>query len=130
MMTEIPVLAVQNSHQIDSLEVIEPAVRNGTSQLVKQWIHQFAPIHPFSVWPLGCWHFLRPLLKESRFYRAIVVVELLDHYGFTSLCGSLLFDPKSTERALAKQGRYLSEILKLPTPAEQIARLLTGAGDQ
>lgn len=123
----IPVLVVRNSYSAKTVEELEAVVPGGITPGVRAWAGDCLPLYPFSMWPLGFWKFLRPLLDFNPYCSAINMVELTDDSGFLDVCRSLLFDEKSRQSNIQRQAEYTDRVRKLPGAAELIHGYLARA---
>jgi hypothetical protein len=120
----VPVLVVQNSCLAQTAAEAEAAIGGCVSPSVRTWLERAAPLYRFSLWPQGCWQFLRPLLRDNPYCTALDVVELTDEPRFMETCRRLLFDAQGRDEALARQTEYVELIKRLPSAAQLIDSLL------
>jgi Family of unknown function (DUF6365) len=116
----VPVLVVQNSCRADTVEGAEEWIGRAVSEHLKAWLHRSVPLYPFSLWPLGYWQFLKPLLQDNPYREALEVVELTDEAQCIEQCRLLLFDAAARDRTLGRHAAYASKARSLPTAAEVI----------
>jgi hypothetical protein len=123
MVLEVPVLVVQNSCTAQGAAEAK-ATRRCLSPSVRTWLAKADPIYRFSLWPLGYWQFLQPLLKGNPYRDALSVVELIDETDFVSTCRSLLFDSHERAASIERQTTYGEQVRRLPTAAHLIESYL------
>jgi Family of unknown function (DUF6365) len=116
----VPVVVVENSCRAETVADAEAVLGGALSPALRAWFESAAPLYPFSLWPLGYWQFLRPLLRDNPYCSAIDVLELMDEAGFVETCRQLLFNAQAREAAVARQARYVAQVRQLPTAAQLI----------
>jgi hypothetical protein len=116
----VPVVVIQNSCNAKTAADAESAVGSQISETLRAWLEVAAPLYPFSLWPLGHWRFLKPLLGQNPYCKAVDVIELLDENGFVETCRRLLFDSAVREDASAREIAYAAQVRQLPTAAQLI----------
>jgi hypothetical protein len=84
------------------------------------WLGRALPVYPFSLWPLGYWSFLGPLLRDNPYRAAVSVVELMDEAAFVETCRRLLFDGCARDLAIGRQHAYAEKVRGLPSAAQLI----------
>lgn len=120
MVNGIPTLVLQNSIAAANREEAEAAmVRAATPQLAA-WLDRSTPIFPFSMWPLGYYHFLAPILKDNPYMASLDVAELLDEQQVEASITSLLFDQSARDSQRNRQAAYLEQVRQLPTGAQLV----------
>lgn len=117
---QVPVIVLENSQTIQTLEEALALTGRKPSQSVRACLLEAMPIYPFTLWPLGYYDFLRPLLKENSYCNAFDTVELVDESTVIERCEKLLNDSVAREEMVERQCRYAQEVRKLPTAAEVI----------
>jgi hypothetical protein len=121
---DVPVLVVQNSCRAETIDEAEAVTGKRLSPWLREWVESVLPLYPFVVWPLGYAEFLKPLLCDNPFCRALNVVELLDEQRYVETLRQLLFDAEARRAAIERQMEYSAEVRKIPTAAEVIDRHL------
>ena len=120
----VPVLVVQNSYAVATVEEAEAKAGPAVSPAVRKWLEQALPLYPFNMWPLGFREFLKPLLRDNPYCSAIDVVELMDEAGFVGTCRRLLFDAGARAAVRERQAAYVARVKQLPTAAQLIDNYL------
>jgi hypothetical protein len=120
----LPTIVTQNSFHAETVDEVESAVRGPMSRTLREWLEAVVPLHPFSLWPLGHWQFLKPLLCDNPYRQAIDVVELLHETVFVETCRRLLYDSASRAAMAHRQNTYADQVRKLPTAAQLIESYL------
>ena len=116
----VPVVVLTNSRSIATIEELEEQGRWDFSPAVQTWLETTLPLYPFSMWPLGYWHYLKPLLHENPYCSAVKVVDLLDETTFIETCGRLLSGANGRDEAMQRQTSYMELVNKLPSAAQLI----------
>jgi hypothetical protein len=116
----VPTVVVRNSHYAKTPAEAESAAGGEISSDLTEWLRTTVPLYPFSLWPLGHWHFLKPLLDANPYSDSLNVVELLDEVAFVETCRRLLFEGTAREEATARQTEYVAQVRKLPGAVQMI----------
>jgi hypothetical protein len=116
----VPIIAVQNSYQGNTLAEVEAQMGMCASQNLAAWIRAAVPLYPFRLWPLGHWHFLKPLLQYNAYAEALMVIELLDDVHFVETCRGILLNSVTRQQTITRQDTYASQARQLPTAAQLI----------
>ena len=116
----VPVLIVKNSYAATTVEELEAVSESPISPSVRTWLEKALPIFPFSMWPLGFWHFLKPLLEDNPYSSVTDIVELTDESAFLEAARRLLFDTAKRDQAIQRQASYVNLVKQLPTAAQLI----------
>jgi Family of unknown function (DUF6365) len=125
MVSGIPVLLLQNSIAAANREEAEAAMVRPATPRLADWLEQSTPIYPFSMWPLGYYRFLAPILKNNPYMNSLDVAELLDEQQVEASITSLLFDQNARDSQRHRQAAYLEQVRQLPTGAQLIQAALT-----
>lgn len=120
----IPVVVVQNSCAAQNVDEACAWATFPLSDRVRTWLEQTTPLYPFSMFPLGFFRFLAPVLVDNPYCQAFHTVELLDEEGCKSTCNALLFDRGAREALLQAQAQYTALVHKLPTAANLVQSYL------
>jgi hypothetical protein len=116
----LPILAVSNSRSGPAEEVTTDV----SSDRLRAWLAEAAPLHRFRLWPLGLFEFLAPVLTGNPYADAMRRVELLDETALFEACRALLFDDAATARLREAQARYRDRVRALPGPAQAFRSVL------
>lgn len=85
---------------------------------------RLAPLHPFSVWPLGLHAFMQPVLAPPNPYLDVVrPAEILVPGALARACRDLLFDPGARAAAHDRITRYVATVRALPSAAAVLSSL-------
>jgi hypothetical protein len=120
----LPVIVLQNSCRAGTLEELTSWLPAPPSPDVAECVRDLVPLYPFSLWPLGFYDFLRPLLLDNNYCDALEIVELLDEQKVVAVCRDLLFSVEVRERLAHKQSEYVRQIARLPTALDAIESFL------
>jgi len=123
----LPLLVVQNScAALDRDSVLGWLPRPPSPRLL-EWIANVVPLYPFSMWPLGFYHYLAPVLRNNDYCTAFETVELLDEDALLAACDRLLFDRDGAAAALSqRQADYVRTVAALPSAAQCVHSYLEG----
>ncbi len=123
MVARVPTLVLQNSVSGASVEEVEQASGRTVSPRTREWVRASVPLYPFSLWPVGYYRFLRPVLDDNPYIQALDVVEVLDEDNFTGALSRLTMDRAAREEQLHRQAAYLTKVSACPTAAERVLSL-------
>ncbi len=124
MVAGVPVAVIQNSIPIYKQEDCEEALRGRTlSDTLRQWIHASIPICSFSLWPVGFYKFLVPVMQDNPYTRALELLELFDEEGIEQRIRRLLTDRAAREEHVQRQQVYLDEVRALHDGCEAVRQL-------
>jgi len=115
LVSEIPVIVLQNKIRGDTIEQVEEQLHFKLSKDLCSWIRSALPIYPFSMWPLGYYEFLRPLLTDNPYCRVINLVEMLDEESVLNNLRAVLFRKDSRYAVLERQANYVRKVSLLPS---------------
>jgi Family of unknown function (DUF6365) len=124
MVAGIPTLVLQNSIAGTNREEVEAAMVRPASPRLAAWLDKSTPIYPFSMWPLGYYRFLAPILKDNPYMACLEIAELLDELQVEASITSLLFDQNARDSQRHRQTEYLEQVRRLPTGAQLIQAAL------
>lgn len=125
IVSRVPVLVLQSSIAAANRQEAEAAMVRPATPRLAAWLDQSTPIFPFSMWPLGYYRFLAPILKDNPYMASIDVAELLDEQQVEASIASLLFDQCARDSQRHRQVAYLEQLRQLPTGAQLIHAVLT-----
>jgi hypothetical protein len=114
----VPVVVLTNSQMLRTLEEAETVAGGKLSKLVREPLHDALPVYPFALWPLGYYHFLRPLLAENAYCSAFDTMELVNERAVVSACDRLLNDPSARDEMASRQLSYVGQVRQLPTASD------------
>jgi hypothetical protein len=123
MVYEVPVAVLQNSVSASSRDEAEAAAPKGPSPWLCAWLEDAVPLVAFSLWPIGFYRFLAPLLRDNPYVAALQILEILDEQRTQETLAALLFDPGRREEQMHRQALYLGLVRSLPTGAQAIKAL-------
>jgi hypothetical protein len=123
MAARVPTLVLQNSVGGGSVEEIEQAIGKPLSGFTRGWVHASAPLYPFSLWPVGYYSFLKPVLRDNPYVGALDVVEMLDEEAVQNALTRLTKDRAAREEQLHRQAGYLARVNMCPSAAERVHSL-------
>jgi hypothetical protein len=130
MQLRVPVVVLRNSQMLKRLEDVERVASATLSKNVQDLVQKGLPIYPFSLWPLGYYDFLRPLLADNSYCQTFEAIEIVDEQAFITTCDKLLNDRPAREAMLQRQMHYVKQVGELPSAAEVIDGFLTQARGQ
>jgi Family of unknown function (DUF6365) len=120
MALRVPVVVMHNSISAASVEEAESGMGKPLSPALQTWLKNTVPLSPFSLWPLGYWHFLEPILQNNPYTAALQRVEILDQERVESTLESLLFNVCAREDQIHRQACYANQVCSLPSGVELI----------
>ena len=91
-------------------------------------LRPYLPLPAYALWPLGWWRFLRPVLEDNAYVRALDPVELTDLPALRDRIARLLHDPQAARAQRERQHDYLAALARLPSGAEAIDQALQDKG--
>jgi len=120
LVSGVPVVAVQNTVSGDTCEQVEDQLPTECSTDLHIWLKSALPIYPFSMWPLGYYNFLRPLLTDNPYSEAINLVEMLNEESVLGKLRDVLFGNDSRQAVLERQDKYVQHVAQLPSGASLV----------
>jgi hypothetical protein len=130
MQLRVPVIVLKNSQMLKKPKDVERVASANLSHAVMELLQEALPIYPFSLWPLGYYDFLRPLLADNSYCQTFEAIEIVDEQAFITTCDKLLNDRPAREAMLQRQMHYVKQVGELPSAAEVIDGFLTQARGQ
>jgi hypothetical protein len=120
MVFDVPTLVVQNSVSGSTREEVEATMPSAPSPALGKWLDESVPLFPFVLWPIGYYRYLKPILQNNPYVRALDVAELLDEGRIQASLSSLLFDKTTRDEQAHRRTGYLSHVRSLPTGAQLV----------
>jgi hypothetical protein len=120
MQLQVPVVVLRNSQTLERLEDAERVATTKLSRSVLTHLGEALPIYPFSLWPLGYYDFLRPILEDNSYCQTFEAIEIVDEQAVVGACDRLLNDELAREAMSRRQMHYVQQVRALPTAAEVI----------
>jgi hypothetical protein len=127
MVYQVPTLVLENSYTLTNRAEADGVLPSPPSVFLSNWLYRSLPLYPFSLWPLGYYQFLKPLMKDNPYRMAQAVVELLHEEAVEATLKSLLFDSVTREEQLHRRTSYLQTVHLLQSGAEVVQKILGGA---
>jgi Family of unknown function (DUF6365) len=123
VMAGVPAMVLGNRYRLRDVADLDRAdgVDGGFTEFVRDAVTEVLPLHPFRMWPLGFFSFLRPLLAGNPYADAVAQAEVLDERTVVNDLTGLLFDAGYRATRLAVQDSYASKVLALPPAGEVLA---------
>jgi hypothetical protein len=134
VMSGVPAMVLGNRYRLRDAADIEraDAQAGGFTDYVRDAVTEVVPLHPFVLWPLGFYSFLRPMLAGNPYADAVAQAEVLDERAVVDSLTRLLYDGGYRADRIAAQDRYADQVLALPPTGEvftaMAARLGIGVG--
>ncbi|GAA0953047.1 hypothetical protein GCM10009558_069930 [Virgisporangium aurantiacum] len=100
----------------------------GLGPTVRGWLDRVGPVHPFRLWPMSFFEFMRPLLAANPFLDAVSHAEILDEAGVVATLTALLYDRPTQDRMAAARDRYAAAVAALPDTVDVFAAAARAAG--
>jgi hypothetical protein len=100
----------------------------GLGPTVRDWLGRVGPVHPFRLWPMSFFEFMRPLLAENPFLDAVSHAEILDETAVVDTLTRLLYDRPTQDRMAAARERYAAAVAALPDTVDVFATAARAAG--
>jgi len=122
--SKLPVIVLQNSCKADSLEEALAWLGSRRTEAVEKWLGTALPIYPFSLWPIGFFNLMSPLIRSNPYWEALEPVEWLDKTAFQSSMTGLLFDQARGDRLRERQEYFCRRVSELPTAASALVSLM------
>lgn len=117
LVLNVPVLLLPNSLRAASLDDAPRSSIEGVTAEIRRRLRAIFPVFPFSMWPLGYDQFLRPVLTDNPYGRAVATAEVFDAARVCETMRALVFDPATREERLAAQAAYVRLVSSLPSGA-------------
>jgi hypothetical protein len=124
MVYGVPTMVIENAQSVSTREQAEALLGSPASSFLQGWLEKNVPLFPFSLWPLGYYRFLQPLLRDNPYRAALDVVPLLEEVQVENTLSTLLFDQTRRDGQLHRQAQYLQFVRTLPTGAEAVHQLI------
>lgn len=120
VMSGVPAMVLGNSCRLRDVTDIDrvEALAGGFTDFVRDAVSDVVPLHPFRMWPLGFYSFLRPLLTGNPYADAVAQAEVLDERAVVDGLEDLLYDDGYRATRLAVQDGYAGQVLALPPTGE------------
>ena len=130
VMSGVPAMVLGNSYRLRDVADIDraDALTGGFTDFVRDAVTEVVPLHPFRMWPLGFFSFLRPLLAGNPYADAVAQAEVLDERAVVDSLTRLLYDDGYRADRIAGQDRYAGQVLALPPTGEVFTAMAARLG--
>jgi len=130
VMSGVPAMVLGNSYRLRDAADIDraDALAGGFTDFVRDAVTEVVPLHPFRMWPLGFFSFLRPLLAGNPYADAVAQAEVLDERAVVAGLADLLYDDRYRTARIAAQDGYAGQVLALPPTGEVFTAMAARLG--
>jgi hypothetical protein len=125
LVTGIPSATLVNSYALGTDDDLPRGQGEAVTKELLDWANEAAPLYPFTMWPLGYYEFLKPLLDGNPYCQVVPMLEILDEAGTLDVLDPLLHSRGTRARIIDRQLAYVSELRRLPSAGELVSRALS-----
>jgi hypothetical protein len=124
LVSGVPSVVLMNSRSLSSLDELRQQTGSDVPAGIAGWLRDAAPIFPFSMWPLGYYEFLKPLLSKNEYCEVVPLLEILEQDSTLDSVNALVFDSPRRRLHIDRQLEYVKGLRRLPKASHLVPNLM------